>query len=100
MRQLVSWRLYNTFSTMMLTIYPKSKPPHNVTVYKGSNQVVMTREFAIYILHSKVAQDLLDWFSDTLAPDEYLWPTINHNAHLHAPGAYKGKYLCSWCLQR
>jgi hypothetical protein len=90
MRQLVSWRLYDTLSTMMLTIYPKGRPPHNATVYKGSNQVVMTREFAIYILHSRVARDLLEWFSDTLAPDEYLWPTLNHNPHLLAPGAYKG----------
>ncbi len=76
---------------MLLTLYPKSTPPHNITIYKGSNQVAMSRAFALYFMHSPVSKDLMTWFADTLAPDEYVWPTINHNAHLLAPGAYKGK---------
>ena len=40
---------------------------------------------------SRESRDLLSWFSDTMAPDEYVWPTLNHNPQLHAPGAYKGE---------
>jgi len=41
--------------------------------------------------HSQESRDLLRWFADTMAPDEYIWPTLNHNPQLHAPGSYKGK---------
>ena len=90
-RQTISWHLVELFSTMLPTVFPKGKPPHNVTIYKGSNQAVLTRKFVEYLLFNKTAIDLLDWFRDTLAPDEYLWPTINHNPHLRAPGGYTGK---------
>ncbi len=76
---------------MLLTAYPKGRPPHNVVIYKGSHYVAMSKAFALYFMHSPVAKDLVDWFSDTLIPDEFIWPTLNHNAHLLAPGAYKGK---------
>lgn len=89
-RQTFSWRLYESLNTMFITIYPKSNPPYNVTIYKGSNQVAISRPFAVYLLKSKVARDLLEWFTDTMAPDEYLWPTLNHNPHLLAPGGYLG----------
>ena len=78
---------------MLITIYPKSKPPHNVKIYKGSDQASLSREFVEYVTKSPVARDLIDWFADTLCPDEYLWPTINHNTHLKAPGSYKGKSI-------
>ena len=41
---------------------------------------------------SEQSRDLLSWFSDTMAPDEYIWPTLNHNPQLHAPGSYKGEF--------
>ena len=41
---------------------------------------------------SQESRDLLNWFSDTMAPDEYVWPTLNHNPQLHAPGSYKGEF--------
>ena len=50
----------------------------------------MTRDFANYVLTSKIAKDLIDFFADTMAPDEYIYPTLNHNAHLNAPGGYLG----------
>ena len=102
-RQAISWHLVAYFSTMLPTVFPKGNPPHNVTIYKGSNQAVLTREFVEYLLFNKTAIDLLEWFKDTLAPDEYLWPTINHNPHLRAPGAYTGKIwrrLCRFESQR
>ena len=54
-------------------------------------QVAITRDFALYFMKSKISQDIFNWFADTLAPDEYIWPTLNHNPHLRAPGGYKGK---------
>ena len=42
-------------------------------------------------LCSRESKNLMSWFADTLAPDEYIWPTLNHNPQLHAPGSYKGK---------
>ena len=90
-RQTLSWRLLKPFNLMLPTVFPKLKPPYGVTIYKGSNQAALTRGFAEYLLFNKTAIDLLAWFTDTLAPDEHLWPTINHNPHLRAPGSYTGK---------
>jgi|SRR6218665_224972 len=90
-RNLVSWRRSDNLNMMLMTIYPKGYPPYNITIYKGSNQVAMTRAFALYFLYSKVSQDVIEWFRDTYAPDEYIWPTLNHNPQLHVPGSYKGK---------
>ena len=94
MRQVVSWHLIRSFSVMLPTVFPKWKPPYDVTIYKGSNQAALTRGFAEYLLFNQTATDLLAWFRDTLAPDEYLWPTLNHNPHLRAPGAYTGECHC------
>lgn len=76
---------------MLMTFRRKTEAPYNVTVFKGSNQVAVTRAFVVYFLYSKVSRDLIEWFADTMAPDEYIWPTLNHNPQLHAPGSYKGK---------
>jgi len=51
LRNLVSWRLSETFGVNILTLYPKSKVPYNVTIYKGSNQAVLTRAFVLYFLY-------------------------------------------------
>jgi len=50
-RNWVSWRLSETFGMNILTLYPKSKAPYNVTIYKGSNQAVLTRSFVLYFLY-------------------------------------------------
>jgi len=51
MRNWVSWRLSETFGKIILTLYPKSKAPYNVTIYKGSNQAALTRSFVLYFLY-------------------------------------------------
>ena len=50
-RNLVSWRLSETFGMNILTLYPKTAAPYNVTVYKGSNQAALTRAFVLYFLY-------------------------------------------------
>lgn len=72
------------------TFFLKDAPPYNITIYKGSNNVAMSRAFAVYFMYSKRSRDIVEWFADTDVPDEYIWPTINHNPHLYAPGSYKG----------
>ena len=50
-RNWVSWRLSETFGMNILTLYPKSKAPYNVTIYKGSNQAALTRSFVLYFIY-------------------------------------------------
>lgn len=90
-RNTFHWHMSKTFGIHLLTLIPKSRPPYNVTIYKGSNQAALTRAFVVHFMYSGIAHELIDWFADTLAPDEYIWPTLNHNPQLHAPGSYKGK---------
>jgi len=49
-------------------------------------------ELDVIVWCSRQSRELLRWFSDTMAPDEYIWPTLNHNPQLHAPGSYKGQW--------
>ena len=55
--------------------------------------MAITKDFAKYILHSRVAKDLMAWLEDTLCPDEMFLPTLNHNVHLNVPGGYRGKHV-------
>jgi hypothetical protein len=89
-RNTFHWIHSDTLGLNIITLLPKSSPPFNVTVYKGSNQVALTRAFVVYFMHSRHSLELVEWFADTLAPDEYIWPTLNHNVQLNAPGAYRG----------
>jgi len=50
-RNWVSWRLSETFGFNIMTLYPKSTAPYNVTIYKGSNQAALTRSFVLYFLY-------------------------------------------------
>ncbi|XP_076445032.1 N-acetyllactosaminide beta-1,6-N-acetylglucosaminyl-transferase-like isoform X2 [Babylonia areolata] len=66
------------------------KPPHNITVVKGSAYGVFSRDFVDYVLHDRRAQGLLEWCRAVDSPDEYFWATLNHNPHLKVPGGYSG----------
>ena len=69
----------------------KAPPPYNVTIYKGTNNAAISRAFALFFLHSNVSRELMDYFADTYASDEFLWPTLNRNGDLEAPGGYFGE---------
>ncbi len=90
-RQQVQFKLVDPPGQLLPTAYLKEKPPYDVVIHKGSNQAVLSRAFAQFLLTSPVVRDLMAWFSDTFCPDEYVWPTINHNPQLHASGGYIGK---------
>jgi hypothetical protein len=51
------------------------------------------RYFVDYILHNKIATDLLNWTKPTGHPDETFFNILNANPQLGIRGTYKGM-LC------
>ena len=73
----------------------KAKPPHGITIVKGSAYGVFSRAFVEFIINDKRAVDLLEWSKDTYSPDEHYWSTLHHlqhNSFLNTPGGYSGRY--------
>ena len=58
------------------TAHLKSPPPYNITLYKGSNHVALTRAFVEYVVHDTVAITFLDWLSDSFIPDELFFASL------------------------
>jgi len=75
--------------TIKKTKRPKSPPPHNITVHKGSTHIIAIREFVEFVLHSKIGKDLFKYLKDTFIPDETLYATLQQ--HPLAPGGIRGK---------
>ena len=71
------------------TPFRKSPPPHNITLYKGSNHIALTRAFVDYVLHHVVPRDFLDWLSDTYVPDEVFFASLQR--YPGSPGAVTHK---------
>ncbi|CAI5780132.1 N-acetyllactosaminide beta-1,6-N-acetylglucosaminyl-transferase [Podarcis lilfordi] len=69
---------------MLSTTYLKSEVPHNLTLYRGSSYVALTRPFVEFIFSDERALDLLEWSQDTFSPDEQYWTTLSR-----IPGHYK-----------
>ena len=65
-------------------------PPYNISVVKGSAYGIFSRNFVDFILHDRLAEQLLNWSRMVNSPDEYYWSTLHHNRHLKAPGGYSG----------
>ena len=42
----------------------KSKPPHNITVFKGTKNVLISRNFSDFIVSHPVAVDYYEWIKD------------------------------------
>ncbi|XP_053253068.1 N-acetyllactosaminide beta-1,6-N-acetylglucosaminyl-transferase-like [Podarcis raffonei] len=62
---------------MLSTMYLKSEVPHNLTLYRGSSYVALTRPFVEFIFSDERALNLLEWSQDTFSPDEQYWTTLN-----------------------
>ncbi|XP_046344369.2 beta-1,3-galactosyl-O-glycosyl-glycoprotein beta-1,6-N-acetylglucosaminyltransferase-like [Haliotis rufescens] len=85
------WRFETRYSVVNGTIKTRlndTKPAfkRNITLYKGSMYGMFSRAFAIYILESDIAAELIDWAADSYAPEELVWATLN--AQPGAPGGY------------
>ncbi|XP_053381569.1 beta-1,3-galactosyl-O-glycosyl-glycoprotein beta-1,6-N-acetylglucosaminyltransferase-like [Mercenaria mercenaria] len=64
-------------------------PPHGLEVYKASTHVILTRKFVEYLLTDEIAHRVLMWSRKLLIPDEMVFPILNCNRKLKAPGSYK-----------
>ncbi|XP_069107305.1 N-acetyllactosaminide beta-1,6-N-acetylglucosaminyl-transferase-like [Argopecten irradians] len=76
--------------TIVCTGEEKARPPHNITIVKGSAYGVFSRQFVNFTLHNPLSKDLLAYLSDIYSPDEYYWSTLNHDKVINAPGGYRG----------
>jgi len=54
----------------------KPAPPHNLTLLFGIKNVAITRSFASFCLHSRVARDLRLWLQDVLVAVEHFFSTL------------------------
>lgn len=55
---------------------PKGPTPYNITILKGSKNVILTREFVDFILEDPIAIELYNWLKDTSVPDEHFYSTL------------------------
>ncbi|CAF1414735.1 unnamed protein product, partial [Didymodactylos carnosus] len=75
----------------------KTKPPGNITIYKGEFHVTLSRKFVEYCYKSKLANDFYYWLNGTAVPDEHYYPTLNRLPQFpgHASIHYEGTRFMS-----
>lgn len=71
------------------TSKPKSPPPHNISIFKGSTHIIAIREFVDFVLHSQIGKDFIEFLKDTFVPDESLYGSLQQ--HPLTPGGIHGK---------
>ena len=52
------------------------KPPHNITIYKSSNYIVLSKKFVNFVLTNKKAKDFRRYLQDIQVPEEYFFASI------------------------
>ena len=67
----------------------KARPPHNISIYKGSTHIIALREFDDFALHSQIAKDFDEFSKKTQVPGETIYTSLQHLPG--APGGIKGK---------
>ncbi|OWF51495.1 Beta-1,3-galactosyl-O-glycosyl-glycoprotein beta-1,6-N-acetylglucosaminyltransferase [Mizuhopecten yessoensis] len=65
-------------------------PPAGIILGKGAVHITVNRHFVDYILHNQTAQAFLNWCRNASVPDETIFASLNHNAHLAIPGPANG----------
>ncbi|XP_064642861.1 beta-1,3-galactosyl-O-glycosyl-glycoprotein beta-1,6-N-acetylglucosaminyltransferase 3-like isoform X1 [Lineus longissimus] len=68
----------------------KPPPPLQIVPYKGNMHMTASRGFVDFIVNDPKAHTFYKWVEDTRYPEETYFSTLQHNAHLGAPGAYTG----------
>ena len=64
----------------------KEPPPFNVEIRKGRQYSAFSREFVMHVLYDDDAKSVMDYFRDTLEPEESIWATISQLPWV--PGGY------------
>ena len=54
----------------------KDTPPHNLVIFKGIKNAILSRSMVHFLLNSTIAIKFRDWLEDTLSPDEYFFATM------------------------
>ena len=52
------------------------KPPHNITMYKSSNYIVLSKKFVNFVLTNKKAKDFRRYLQDIQVPEEYFFASL------------------------
>ena len=63
-------------------------PPNNISIFKGSTFVSLTRGFCKYVQNDLLPNSLLSWLSDTLAPEESFYSSLQQIKGV--PGGIQG----------
>ena len=61
---------------------PLSPVPHNITLFKGSRYVIISRKFAHDVLTNAVYLEFKNWLKDTFIADETFFATIARVVHI------------------
>ncbi|VDL93295.1 unnamed protein product [Schistocephalus solidus] len=82
-------RVLNGANIVQQLKYPiLHRPPHGLKLYKGSVHVVLSWAFVDFIFTDSRVHDFLNFLPYVGVPDEAFFSTLNHNAHLRAPGGF------------
>ncbi|GFO18937.1 beta-1,3-galactosyl-o-glycosyl-glycoprotein beta-1,6-n-acetylglucosaminyltransferase-like [Plakobranchus ocellatus] len=73
------------------TTFRHYPPPNGLRVVKCSAYGAFSRQFARFVVTSRLAKDLLKWCEHVYSPDELYWGTLNYNRVEPAPGGYLGE---------
>ena len=65
---------------------PKEPPPFRAQIRKGSQYNAFTRAFVVAMTAKEEAKAIMNYFNDTLYPEENIWATINQLPWV--PGGY------------
>ena len=71
---------------MKKTKEAKKPPPFKVEIRKGRQYSAFSRDFVMYVLYDDFPKSVMDYFKDTLEPEESIWGTINQSPGV--PGGY------------
>ena len=55
---------------------PMDPPPHNLTIFKGYKENILSRQSASFFIRSQMAQDFLNWLYDAACPEEFFYATL------------------------
>ena len=68
---------------------PKSLPPNNIRIYKGSTHIVVIKEFVKFVVKSEIGKSFSEFLKDTYVPDETIYASLQQ--YPDAPGGIRGE---------
>ena len=99
----LDWRIRKSYSVIGNSLAENGKKkvmPYKINTSKGSAYGLFTRDFVEFLLHDRIAKEIVQYFNDTYAPEENIWATLNTLPW--APGGYsvEVRHLLSTFISR